>query len=59
MSLDNIYIYKTIIVIKSIMENTYKRTSYDFHIMHPPEFSLENKNKLKKIRKNIIDVRLI
>ena len=51
MSLDDTYIYTTIIAITSIMENSYKSTNYDFYIMHSPEFSLENKNKLKKIEK--------
>ena len=51
MSLDDRYIYTTIIAMTSIMENSYKSTNYEFYIMHPPEFSMENKIILKNMEK--------
>ena len=51
MSLDNNYIYPTIVSITSIMENSSKENKYIFYIMHPDEFSEINKKKLKSIEK--------
>ena len=46
MALDNNYIYLTIIAIHSIMLNSYPETFYIFYIMHSPDFTEINKNKL-------------
>lgn len=51
MSLDNNYIYPTIVSITSIMENSSKENKYIFYIMHPDDFSEINKKKLKSIEK--------
>ena len=47
MSLNNDYIYPTIVAITSILENANYYTKYDFYILHTPNFLSENKNKLK------------
>ena len=59
MSLDDAYTYPTIVSITSIMINSNPNTKYIFYIMHPSEFKIENKNKLKILKKNIIDVLFI
>jgi len=51
MSLDNEYTYPIIVAITSIMENSYSKTEYIFNIMHPTEFSIKNKNKIKSLEK--------
>ena len=51
MSLDDWYTYPTIVSITSIIENSYRRTKFDFYIMHPLEFKEENKKKLKSLEK--------
>ena len=63
MSLDDGYLYPTIVAITSILENSYKSTKYDFYIMHPGEFTIDNQIKLKNIEKkynrcsiNLIDM---
>ena len=62
MALDDGYIYPTIVSITSIMINSNKNTKYIFYIMHPTEFKIENKNKLKSLEKkykciiNLIDM---
>ena len=43
MALDDRYIYPTVVVITSIMENANKNILYQFYIMHLPKFSKENK----------------
>ena len=47
MALDDGYIYPTVVAMTSMLENMNKDTKYDFYIMHPSEFSKENKDKLK------------
>ena len=49
MALDNGYIYTTIVAITSMMENSNSNTHYDYYIMHPSEFSMENKKKIKSL----------
>ncbi len=63
MALDDGYIYPTVVAITSIMENANKNILYQFYIMHPTKFSIENKNKLislekkyKKCKINLIDM---
>ena len=63
MALDDAYIYPTIVSITSIMINSNKNTKYIFYIMHPTEFKIENKKKLKSLEKkynkciiNLIDM---
>ena len=51
MSLDNGYAYPTIVAITSIMENSYFYTNYIFYIMHPSNFSIENKKNIKSLEK--------
>lgn len=51
MALDDGYTYPTIVAMTSILENAAKETKYDFYIMHPGEFSEENKGKLKSLSK--------
>ena len=51
MSLNNDYIYPTIIAITSILENAYSYTKYDFYILYTSNFLKENKDKLKKLEK--------
>jgi lipopolysaccharide biosynthesis glycosyltransferase len=51
MSLNNDYIYPTIIAITSILENAYSYTKYDFYILYTSNFLKENKNKLKNFEK--------
>ena len=51
MSLDDRYTYPTIVAITSIMENSYSSTNYIFYIMHPSEFSIENKRKIQSLEK--------
>ncbi len=51
MSLDDAYTYPTIVSITSIMINSNPNTKYIFYIMHPSEFKIENKNKLKNLEK--------
>ena len=51
MALDDGYTYPTIVAMTSILENASKETKYDFYIMHPGEFSEENKGKLKSLSK--------
>ena len=51
MSLDNQYIYPTIVAITSILENAYSYTKYDFYILHTPNLLIENINKLKYFEK--------
>ena len=50
MALDDGYTYPTIVAITSIMENAKSGTNYDFYIMHPGEFSDENKDKLTSLQ---------
>ena len=50
-SLDNGYTYPTIVAMTSILENAFNRTKYDFYILHSPNFSEENKNKIKNFEK--------
>ena len=62
MSLDDGYIYPTIVSITSIMENSYNTTYYSFYIMHPENFKQENKEKLKNLEikyNNRIEINLI
>ena len=62
MSLDDGYIYQTIVSITSIMENSYNTTYYSFYIMHPENFKTENMEKLKNLEtkyKNRIEINLI
>jgi hypothetical protein len=51
MSLDDAYSYPTIVSITSIMINSNSNTKNIFNIMHPSEFKIENKNKLKNLEK--------
>ena len=51
MALDDRYTYGTIVAITSIMENSYSYTKYIFYIMHPSEFSIENKRKIQSLEK--------
>jgi len=51
MSLNNDYIYPTIVAITSILENAYSYTKYDFYILFTPNLLLENINKLKHFEK--------
>ena len=51
MALDNNYIYPTIVAITSMMLNSNPRTKYNYYIMHPSDFSIENKNCLKDLKK--------
>lgn len=51
MALDDGYTYPTIVAITSAMKNANKNTHYDFYIMHPSEFSSENKNKILSLQK--------
>ena len=51
MSLDDAFTYPTIVSITSIMINSNPNTKYIFYIMHPSEFKIENKNKLKNLEK--------
>ena len=46
-ALDDGFVYPTIVSITSIMENVNSKNIYNFYIMHPGEFTLESKNKLK------------
>jgi len=55
MALDNNYIYPTIVAITSMMLNFNPRTKYNYYIMHPSDFSIENKNSLKDLKKNMIE----
>ena len=49
MGLDDGYTYPTIVAITSIMENSYKKTKYDYYLMIPPDFSDQNKKKIKSL----------
>lgn len=51
MALDNHYIYLTIIAINSIMLNSDSDTFYNFYIMHSPNLSENNKNKILNLTK--------
>ena len=51
MALDDGYTYPTIVAITSAMKNANKNTHYDFYIMHPSEFSSENKDKILSLQK--------
>ena len=51
MSLDDRYFYPIIVALTSIMENSYSSTNYIFYIMHPSEFSIENKKKIQSLEK--------
>ena len=51
MALDDGYIYPTMIAIISAVENANFNTKYDFYIMHPDNFSQENKNKLSDLER--------
>ena len=51
MSLDNEYIYPTIVSITSILENAFKETKFTFYILHPDNFTEINKEKLKSFEK--------
>ncbi len=55
MALDNNYIYPTIVAITSMMLNSNPRTKYNYYIMHPSDFSIENKNCLKDLKKSMIE----
>ena len=46
-ALDDGFVYPTIVSITSIMENVNSKNIYNFYIMHPGDFTLESKNKLK------------
>lgn len=63
MSLDDGYLYPTIVAITSIMENSPERLTYDFHVMHTPQFKQSSKDKLMSLEKkyprcriNLIDM---
>lgn len=49
MALDDGYVYPTVVSITSAMENKNPGTFYDYYIMHPGEFSDENKSLLKSL----------
>lgn len=49
MALDDGYTYPTIVAITSMMENSYKKTKYDYYLMIPPNFSNQNKRKIKSL----------
>ena len=51
MSLNDKYIYPTIVAITSILENANSHTKYDFYILHTTNFLENNKNKLKNFEK--------
>ena len=51
MALDNEYFYTTIVAITSIMENSYKKTYYNFYLMISPDFTFHNKKNLKNLEK--------
>lgn len=46
MSMDENYLFPTIVSITSVMENKNPDTNYSFYIMHPSSLSDEDKNKL-------------
>lgn len=51
MALDDNYLYPTIVVMTSIMENSNSKINHEFYIMHPSEFKSENKTKLLSLEK--------
>ena len=51
MSLDDGYIYPTLVAITSIMENSNLMKKYLFYILHSPDFKNENQIKLKHLEK--------
>ena len=50
-SLDDNYIYPTIVSITTIMINKNYDRKYNFYIMHPGDFKNDNKIKLKSLEK--------
>jgi lipopolysaccharide biosynthesis glycosyltransferase len=54
MSLDDEYTYPTIVAMTSILENANSNTKYDFYLLHPSNFPIESKNKLKSLEKKYI-----
>lgn len=61
MSMDDNYVYPTIVSITSIMKNKNKNTSYCFYIMHPQNLSYGNKEKVQNLGRkyNQCDIKLI
>ena len=51
MSLDDEYTYPTIVSITSILVNSNSNTKYNFYILHPSSFTIQNKKKLKSLEK--------
>ena len=43
MSLDDKYMYPKIVSVTSILENANTNTKYDFYILYPSSFSIQNK----------------
>ena len=54
MSLDDEYTYPTIVAMTSILENANSNTKYNFYLLHPSNFPIESKNKLKSFEKKYI-----
>lgn len=50
---DNNYAMPMAVTITSILTNANKDTFYDFYLLIPSDFSVENKEKLKKLQNNI------
>jgi lipopolysaccharide biosynthesis glycosyltransferase len=48
---DNNYAFPLIVLLTSILYNSYKKTFYDFHIMIPFNFLNSNKRKIKFLRR--------
>ena len=51
MALNDEYTYPTLVAITSILENSNPYTKYDFYILHTPDFMIENKIKIKNLKK--------
>lgn len=47
MALDDVFTYQTIVPITSILENSYKKTKYNYYVMIPPFFSIKKKKNSK------------
>ena len=55
MALDENYVYPTVVSITSAMENSNRKSKYDFYIMHTPDLSEESKRILKSLQEKYED----
>ena len=58
MALDDEYTYPTVVAITSMMESKTSNSVYDYYIMHPGEFSEDNKAKLKSLEYKYSDCKI-